>query len=321
METGEAMQPVARSPYPRVSVVIPTFNRLHALERVLLALERQRVPSGVDLEVVVVDDGSTDGTWSWLQALRRPELHLHRQANSGPARARNAGLERAGGELILFLGDDTEPEPDWLVQHLEVHRLEGREQPLAVVGYTSFPPILDSPFSRFVNEFGAQFGYLLIERAATVPFNVLYTSNMSIPRRELVSRGGFREDFPAAAWEDIEFAYRALGEGLRLVYQPRARALHRHRVRPRTFCRRQRTSGRSAAIFARLHPELEHFLGVHRPVPGLGWRLLQRTLLQALVSLGEVMPGLVGPGLYQRYLDVPYLEGLAEGLQSVPSRR
>jgi hypothetical protein len=154
-----------------------------------------------------------------------------------------------------------------------------------------------------------------------VPFNFLYTSNLSLRREDLRARGGFREDFPAAAWEDIEFAYRAAADGLRLRYQPRARTVHHHRVRPVTFCRRQRTSGRSAAIFAELHPELEDFLGVRRPTPGVLAGLVQRTVLSWMVQLGESLPGVVPASVYQRFLDVPYLSGLAEGLQRRGWRR
>jgi len=246
-----------RTRYPSASIVIPTFNRLADLRRVVDAVSTQEVPRGSVFEVVVVDDGSSDGTWDWLQRRSNdPNLICRRQANSGPATARNLGAMTAGGEVVLFLGDDTVPQPSWLLAHLEEHRLFGGDGPLAVLGYTTFPAEIETPFQRFINEDGAQFGYRLIEQPRSVPFNFFYTSNISLPRELLLSNGGFREDFPAAAWEDIEFAYRATASGMRLCYQPRARCIHHHRIRPRTFCLRQRTSGRSAAIFARLHPEL-----------------------------------------------------------------
>jgi GT2 family glycosyltransferase len=301
--------------YPTSSVVIPTFNRLGDLRRVVGSVDGQHQPDGARLELVVVDDGSTDGTWEWLEEQQgHGRLIALHQDNSGPARARNRGAESASGEVVLFLGDDTVPEPGWLLAHLEEHRLFGGEDPIAVLGYTSFPSTGDTPFRRFINEFGAQFGYQLIDRPLSVPFNFLYTSNISLPRELMLGLGGFREDFPAAAWEDIEFAYRAVAGGLRIRYQPRARAVHHHRIRSRTFCRRQRTSGRSAAIFARLHPDLKGFLGVDRlqsmpPAPRL-----YGALLGLLVVLGERVPLPIPHGVYQRYLDISYLQGLAEGL-------
>jgi GT2 family glycosyltransferase len=301
----------------RASAVIPTYNRIEQLRNVVSAVQGQSRPTGVQLELVVVDDGSSDGTWDWLEKqAETPGFKAIRQENSGPARARNRGVEAASGELVLFLGDDTVPQPGWLGLHLEEHRLFGASGPLAVLGYTSFAPDMDSPFLRFINEYGAQFGYLLIEDPHAVPFNFFYTSNVSLPRDELVRLGGFREDFPAAAWEDIEFAYRAVKDGLRIHYQPRARTDHRHCIRPRTFCSRQRTSGRSAAIFAELHPELEEFLGLHLSARSTLTKRFLRGGLCLLVELGEKVDGIVPQGVYQKFLDLCYREGLADGLHS-----
>ena len=300
----------------RASVVIPTFNRLDQLQTVIGAVRRQIRPPGIDLEVVVVDDGSSDGTSDWLESqIEYPGFRAIHQSNSGPARARNRGVEAASGDLIIFLGDDTVPQRGWLVAHLEEHRLFGNLGPLAVLGYTSFSPDTESPFLRFINEYGAQFGYLLIEDPHAVPFNFFYTSNISLPRSELVRLGGFREDFPAAAWEDIEFSYRAVGKGLKIHYQPQARTLHRHCIRPRTFCRRQRTSGRSAVIFAKLHPELDDFLGLHHSRRMMPLGRLRRSALWLMVELGERVEGIVPRRVYQGFLDLCYREGLAEGLQ------
>ena len=299
------------------SIVIPTFNRLEDLRRVVAAAQAEAQLFGPGVEIVVVDDGSHDGTWEWLsERVAESGLNVLRQKNSGPAVARNRGVEIATGDIVLFLGDDTVPQPGWLAAHLEEHRMAGNAGPLAVLGYTSFPPEIDSPFARFINEYGAQFGYSIIEDPTEVPFNFFYTSNISLPRAILERVGGFREDFPAAAWEDIEFAYRAVGQGLRLRYQPRARTLHYHRIQPRTFCSRQRTSGLSAAIFAGLHPELGDFLGLPRVTRRLPLGHLRSTLLAAFVVFGEHFEGVVPGRVYKAFLDECYLEGLAEGLHS-----
>ena len=307
-----------RADQPTASVVIPTFNRLGDLQRVLAAVRRQRDGAVGEFQLIVVDDGSTDGTANWLKSQQRHgDVMALSQPNSGPAAARNRGAAVATGEILLFLGDDTEPADGWMLGHLEEHRLFGSEdQPVAVVGYTGFPTDHDTPFCRFINEYGAQFGYSLIEDPGLVPFNFFYTSNVSIPRKIFRELGGFRQDFAAAAWEDIEFAYRAMRLGLKLRYQPRARTVHHHRIQPRTFCRRQRTSGRAGAVFAGLHPELEEFLGVHRARAARRPSGVRRALLHALVSLGEHIPGAVPSTLYQIYLDQAYLEGLADGLHA-----
>ncbi len=299
-------------PYPRsASVVIPTYNRLETLRLVLAALERQERPWPLDIEIVVVDDGSSDGTWEWLRGLTRTGLIRLRQDNSGPAVARNRGVEAASGEVILFLGDDTVPQAGWLATHLDAHRVLGGSGGLAVLGYTSFGPELDTPFSRWINEFGAQFGYLLIEDAGDVSFNFFYTSNVSLPRRVFMDLGGFREDFPTAAWEDIELAYRATGVGLRLVYRPLARTLHLHEVDVASFLRRQRVAGRSAAIFARIHPELGSFLGLGggERVPrsrGRAW------LAGFVAAVAGRMPGVVPGSVFHRAVTAAHRRGVGE---------
>jgi GT2 family glycosyltransferase len=301
----------------RVSIVIPTYDRLSVLRRVVAAVKRQQRPEDLEIEIVIVDDGSSDDTADWLNTQSEDTaLRCIRQPNSGPAKARNRGVEEAAGEIVIFLGDDTEPQPGWLMAHLEEHRLHGCGDKLAVLGYTTFPKEIDSPFLRFINEHGAQFGYLLIEDPGSVGFNFFYTSNISLSRKEFVRLGGFREDFPAAAWEDIEFAYRAVSDGLRIRYQPRARTVHHHCIRPRTFCRRQRTSGRSAAIFASLHPELEEFLGISRCTRATIGGPLRRAVLWLWVEFGERVPGFVPATIYRDFVDLCYLEGLADGLHS-----
>jgi GT2 family glycosyltransferase len=304
--------------YPSASIVVPTFDRLSDLQRVIRAVFDQVSELSTPCEIVVVDDGSSDGTGGWLDHHGSDfGLTVVSQKNAGPARARNRGVDASAGEIILFLGDDTVPQPGWLRAHLETHRLETSGRPMAVLGYTAFPPENDSPFLRWINEYGAQFGYALIEDPTNVPFNFFYTSNISLSRQVFEALGGFREDFPAAAWEDIEFAYRAVESGMFLRYLPAARTIHSHRIRVASFCARQETSGRSAAIFSVLHPELEGFLGV----PCVGRRpwltRIERPLLRLWIAMGETFHGAADGRIYRRLLDGHYLAGLAAGLDEL----
>jgi glycosyltransferase involved in cell wall biosynthesis len=113
----------SRPPSPEVSVVIPTHNRAGLLPRTLATVFDQ---AGVDLEVIVVDDGSTDGTADQVAAMANPRLRLIRLDDSrGQATARNAGIEAARGEWIAFLDDDDLWAPDKVATQLEIARAEG----------------------------------------------------------------------------------------------------------------------------------------------------------------------------------------------------
>src|SRR5262249_3865824 len=163
------------------------------------ALAEQESPP--DFEVVVVDDGSGDETPERL-GRHRPAypFRFFSQANSGPAAARNRGVREARGETVLFLGDDTVPEPRLLAVHGAAHGRVARFL-VAVLAYAPWPGGRKvSPFLHHINEYGLQFGYGLIRDPEAVPFNFFYSSNVSLPRALLLEAGLFDTSFPHAAW-------------------------------------------------------------------------------------------------------------------------
>ena len=295
------------------SVVIPTYRRPDVLFRVLDALGRQESPP--PFEVLVVDDGSGDSTAERLRAYAPPyPFRPFFQENSGPARARNRGVSEARGSHVLFLGDDTVPEPALLAVHAEAHA-ERRGHPVAVLGYTTWPREREvTPFLHHINEYGLQFGYALIDDPDAVPFNFFYTSNISLARRLLEEAGLFDTTFPHAAWEDIEIAYRLSKRGMKILYRPRAVARHHHEMTFRSFRKRQEKSGEAAAIFFEKHPELAGFLGVPQALTRSNGSPLQDRVLAFWASLAERwdLPG--GLGAVDRVLREDYLRGLARSL-------
>ena len=299
------------------SVVIPTFRRPETLFPVLDALGRQADPP--EFEVVVVDDGSGDDTPARLAAYSPAyPFRFFSQSNGGPASARNRGVREARGRIVLFLGDDTVPEPPLLAVHGKAHA-EKRPYPVAVLGYTTWPQELRvSPFLHQINEYGLQFGYGLIRDPEQVPFNFFYTSNVSLPRELLLEAGLFDTSFPHAAWEDIEVAYRLMQRGMRMLYRPEAVARHHHDITFASFRRRQEKAGEAAAIFYRKHPELGDFLAVPQAKllperPTLAERLLP---VWAARSERRALPG--ARRALETVLRHDYLRGLKRGL-AVPS--
>ncbi|HEX2163539.1 MAG TPA: glycosyltransferase [Thermoanaerobaculia bacterium] len=310
---------------PDFSVVVPTFDRLDVLPEVLAALEGQA--GAPDFEVIVVDDGSTDGSGEWLAERARTArvpLAVLRQPNRGPAAARNAGVAAARGRRVAFLGDDTVPSTGWLAAHAAAHRRRGDDPRVAVIGYTGWHPRMRlDPFLRHVNEHGLQFGYALIDDPEDVPFNFFYTSNLSLSRELLVAEP-FDLSFPYPAWEDIEAGYRLCRRhGLRLAYEPAARTAHDHPTDLARFAARQEKAGYSAVVFHRLHPELGGFLGIGPegppPVPRgpaverrarLVRALHRRPFIEAMAA--RLLPRRL-PRLWEDVLRVDYIRGLHRG--------
>ena len=290
------------------SVVVPTFNRMDVLPEVLEALESQR--QAPPYEILVIDDGSSDGTADFLagRAFRVP-ARVVSQANAGPARARNAGVELARGQRVAFLGDDTVPSDGWLAAHARAWKERGGGEDLAVIGYTGWHPRMTlNPFLRYINEYGLQFGYALIDDPENVPFNFFYTSNLSLSRQWLVAEP-FDLRFPYAAWEDIELSYRLFKRGLRLVYAAEATVAHDHPTDIVRFMNRQEKAGYSAIVFYALHPELGSFVGVGEGGPPALPSGRRQRLRELLARLLQELP-VKTPRLWEDVLRYHYIRGL-----------
>lgn len=299
------------------SVVIPTFNRLAVLLRVLDALEAQK--GAPPFEVIVVDDGSSDATESKMRervsgANAFFPLRYERQTNSGPGTARNRGVSLARGKFVVFIGDDTVPERAFLAEHARVHLQTNDDPMVGVLGYTGWPAEERvTAFMNYINDYGLQFGYKLIQHESEVPFNFFYTSNLSVARSTLAEHP-FDTSFPGAAWEDIELAFRLDHLGFKLRYNEHAVTRHYHQMTIDSFSRRQYGVGKSGAIFFEKHPELRHFLGVEelktRPVPSRNELLF----LTAIAKAGEKLKFLARPAAFEKLMREHYLMGLREGL-------
>jgi glycosyltransferase involved in cell wall biosynthesis len=260
---------------PEVSVVIPTLNRRTTLQRLLQCISEQQAPEG-GFEVVVVDNGSTDGTADLLERVGRdyslPFRHAH-EPRPGPAVARNTGVRNSSGEVILFLGDDTEPQrSDLVARHAELHRRRP-ERSYAVLGRVTWDPRRPiTPFMRWLENGGPQFHYWRIRAGAVDPAYYFYTAQLSLKRAVFDAAGGFDERFPFAALEDIEFGIRMSRAGVELDYHPELLVLHDHPTALARTLTRLELTGRSAALYHELFPHRPHddFVQPFGPL----WRLL-----------------------------------------------
>jgi glycosyltransferase involved in cell wall biosynthesis len=266
----------------RLSVVIPTRDRLPALLETLGRLDTQIVDAA-DVELIVVDNGSVDGTPEAVRkASWRLPLTVLAEPKPGPAAARNRGVEAARAPVILFLGDDTRPADDSLLAaHLRLHD-EDQRPGAAVLGTVTWRPDKPvTPFMRWLEASGVQFGFGDVGAGPVDAARYFYTSHVSLKRAALKAAGAFDERFPYAAVEDSELGWRLQRDGLDLRYHPELVVYHDHPYEPSDLARRQECVGRSARLMHELHPELTMFAS-----PRWTWPILSASvpLLSALAA-------------------------------------
>ena len=280
---------------PAISLVMPCFDRAHDLARVLRAYDEQ--VGDAPFEIVAVDDGSRDAT-SAVLASYRPRRYVLRPerlpVNSGPAAARNRGLQLAQAPIVLFVGDDIVPAHDLVVGHVRAHQAHP-EPGTAILGRVAWPPDMPrTTLMEHIDGIGAQqFSYHYLADGAEYDFRHFYTANVSLKARLARDAGvAFDTSFPYAAMEDAEFAYRLTPHGLRIRYAADLLGHHYHFHTIWSFAERQRIAGQMAAHFVRKHPEVSSQLRVTQT------RLL--AALPALVALERVVrPGLDAAALEQ----------------------
>ena len=234
------------APAPRISVVVASRDRRERLGALLASLRAQTLAPS-EFEVIVVDDGSADGTGAWLaEQAGRSEYRLEPIAggpSGGPARARNAGWRRASAPVVAFTDDDCEPAPDWLERLLE----RAAAEPGAVIqGRTRpNPRELDraGPFSvtREVDGSGPWW---------------FETCNVAYPRELLERLGGFDEAFAEPLGEDTDLGWRALAAGAGREFAPAALVDHAVEDLGPAAHLRTATVGVDSVLVFRRHPLL-----------------------------------------------------------------
>jgi glycosyltransferase involved in cell wall biosynthesis len=246
-----------------ISVVIPTHNRADTLENTIQALFD--CGEGLNIEVVVVNDGSQDHTEEVLQRIqsKQPSLRYLTIPNQGAGVARNHGAAAAKNDIILFMGDDILPaNRNFLAAHARYHQNHDKNN-FAVLGKVDWPPdnIFEiTPVMRHIQgPGGEQFGYADMQPHKPWDWRFFYTCNVSV-KRNIVDNWlneGFSPAFTGCCFEDAEFAYRMNKKyGIfPILYIDESVGHHYHRHTVSTFLRRQHFAGAMAKVLGDLHPD------------------------------------------------------------------
>jgi len=250
-----------------LSVILPTYNRVDILARTLTALEKQTLPKN-EFEVIVVNDGSDDGTDSFLERYKNSgklNFSYLTKENEGQGIARNAGLKLADGYIVVFTQDDHIPDPTFLAEHKRVHEVYATHN-FMCLGYTTWHPELDiNPYMRYLEHSGMQFNYPALEKRKLIDpmlgvrladFHFFYGGNVSV-KRLLLDEQHFDPRFKKYGWEDIELGYRLeKEEHAILLYHRGAKAFHYHEQTESELPKRMKQVGRSARLAQKIAPKM-----------------------------------------------------------------
>lgn len=211
-----------------LSVVIPTYNRRDILSECLRALDAQELDAD-RFEVIVVDDGSDDGSLEAVAEMAPGySLTCHRQHHAGPAAARNLGIRRAEGEVVLILNDDAIATPALLAGHLEAHERFGRNDRIVVLGGREFSSDCRDRVMNYLFEEVPLYSALQQEERGFKGYMGFITFNLSAERRGFYRYGFFDEEFETAIAEDSELGWRWTLNGAKILFEPDLTAYHRH---------------------------------------------------------------------------------------------
>jgi GT2 family glycosyltransferase/SAM-dependent methyltransferase len=240
---------------PKISVVLPTFNRMEILRVCLAAFAFQTLPESL-WEVIVIDDGSEDETESFCQSLKLPyTLQYLRQANAGAGAARRAGVEAAHGEFVLLCNDDSVASSTLLSEHLRVHLQHPREK-WAVLG--QFQPselCAEHALSHWYHSSPFLFPQHSLRPGQLSGSSLFVTCNLSLRRDAILKAGNFDSAFRVG--EDTDLGVRLASSGYSVFYHPAAHAVHEHsQFTVADLLRRAQQYGAADWLLFQKHPHL-----------------------------------------------------------------
>ena len=243
------------------TIIIPSHNQLPLLKNALLSLEKQTWPLD-RLEVIIVDDGSKDGTGDFLRSYSgklqiRPVFHEEAKGRSG---ARNAGLRVATGDPIILLDGDMEVVPGFVEAHVSTGR--GEAVVLGLVHY--HPDVRKSALTRYYPNRGAWKKKVPND----VPGRYFVTLNVSLPRWAMEKVGELDENFRGYGGEDLDYGVRLRKAGVPFRVSSEALSYHNHLRTLRDILYTLKDyGGRSIPYLIEKHPELIDEMKLSLAVP------------------------------------------------------
>lgn len=228
--------------WPTMTIVICAYNAAATLDECLRHTCSLDYPQ---LEILVVDDGSSDATADI--ARQHPRARLVSIEHGGLSVARNVGIEVAGGEIVAYLDSDAYPTPEW--PWFLALAFDGRT--VAGAGGPNLPPLDDPPGAHAVARSPGGPVHVLTadDRAEHVP-----GCNMAFWRRTLLEVGGFDPVYTSAG-DDVDLCWKVLDAGGDIGFHPAALVWHHRRAGLRPYLRQQRGYGRSEALVEARHPD------------------------------------------------------------------
>jgi len=230
----------------KASIIIPSYNRKIILKESLIPLFNQNYPKD-KYEIVLVDDGSTDGTEEMVKSLPSPcrLKYLKNRERMGAPKTRNRGIKKAEGEFIIFTDSDVIVLSDFIEQHLNYHK---KYKNAIVSGELIQISSLD--------EVGKKRKGIL-----DISFSPFDTANVSVRKDFLLEVGLFDESFSAYGWQDIELGYRLIKRGLKRKKNRSALGYHykggKDSLDLNYLCEKERMRGISGALYYKKHPEFK----------------------------------------------------------------
>ena len=198
------------------SIIIPAYNGSARIGACLESLLRQS--EGRDVEILVIDDGSTDRTADAVQ--RYGVVRLISQANAGPAAARNRGAGEARGEILLFTDDDCIPAPGWLDAMLAPFSSN------EVVGVKGIYSTRQSQIAARFVQIEYEDKYRIMAALPSIDFIDTYSA--AFRRDKFLEMAGYDTSFPVACAEDVELSFRMSARGWKMIFAPAAVVSHTH---------------------------------------------------------------------------------------------